>query len=51
VTDPRDQPGDDDGPIGIFRSWRSLYISVIVYTIVLIGALYGLTVLFDHTIR
>lgn len=45
-------PGsDDEGRIGIFPSWKSLYVSVLVYTAALIVLLYVLTVLFDHSIR
>jgi hypothetical protein len=43
--------GEDDGRIGIFPSWKSLYVSVLVYTAALIVLLYVLTVLFDHSLR
>lgn len=38
---------DEDGRIGIFPSWRALYITVIVYTAGLIAILRVFTVLLD----
>ncbi|WP_419948846.1 hypothetical protein [Candidatus Palauibacter sp.] len=38
-----------DDRIGIFRSWRALYVSVIAYTLALIGVLYLLTRLLDFS--
>ncbi|MDA2924626.1 hypothetical protein MYX78_08475 [Acidobacteria bacterium AH-259-G07] len=37
--------------IGIFSSWNWLYVTVIVYTTVLIVLLYLLTAIFDHSIQ
>ncbi|MDA2930211.1 hypothetical protein MYX84_09735 [Acidobacteria bacterium AH-259-O06] len=37
--------------IGIFPSWNWLYVTVIVYTTVLIVLLYLLTAIFDHSIQ
>ena len=43
-TEDRDEAGDRIGP---FRSWRALYVSVIVYTVGLIFLLYLATRLLD----
>jgi hypothetical protein len=40
---------DEDGRIGIFPSWRALYISVLLYTLALIVLLYILTKLLNHS--
>ncbi len=40
---------EDDGRIGIFGSWRAVYISVLVYTVGLILLLYILTRLLDKS--
>ena len=37
-----------DEKIGIFPSWKWLYVTVAVYTVLLIGLLYLLTALFDY---
>ena len=42
---------DEDGRIGIFPSWRALYISVVVYTAGLIAILRVFTVLLDSSAR
>ena len=42
---------DEDGRIGIFPSWKALYVSVIVYTAGLIALLYVFTVLLDTSAR
>jgi hypothetical protein len=42
---------EDGDRIGIFPSWKSLYISVVVYTAALIAVLYLLTVLLDFSVR
>lgn len=39
----------DDGRIGIFPSWRALYASVIVATLVMILLLYWFTVALDFS--
>lgn len=39
---------DDDGPVGIFPSWRWLYATVLVYAMLLLIALHVFTVAFDH---
>lgn len=54
---PGDEPArasadeDEDGRIGIFPSWRALYIAVIVYTAGLIAILRVFTVLLDTSAR
>ena len=40
---------DEDGRIGIFASWRVLYVSVFLYTFALIVLLYILTELLNHS--
>lgn len=47
MTDDRDETEDREGRIGPFRSWRALYVSVIVYTAGLIFLLYLATRLLD----
>ena len=42
---------DEDGRIGIFPSWKALYIAVIVYTAGLIALLRVFTVLLDTSAR
>ena len=44
MTERRDETEDR---IGLFRSWRALYVSVIVYTVGLIFLLYLATRLLD----
>lgn len=44
MTERRDETED---PIGFFRSWRALYVSVIAYTAGLIFLLYLVTRLLD----
>lgn len=44
-----DSDSGDDGRIGIFPTWRSLYVSVVVYTVALILLLYAFTVLLDFS--
>ena len=46
-----DHPEDvEDGPIGIFPSWRAAYITVLLYTAGLTALLYFLTRLFDYSV-
>ena len=40
---------DHNERIGIFPSWNVLYLTVIVYTIILILLLYFLTIALDHS--
>lgn len=40
---------DDEGPIGIFPTWRVVYITVLVYTAGLTLALYAMSRLLDHS--
>jgi hypothetical protein len=40
---------DDEGPGGIFPTWRSLYATVLVYTVVLVIVLHAFTVALDHS--
>ncbi|MFV1988734.1 MAG: hypothetical protein ACC682_15790 [Gemmatimonadota bacterium] len=56
MTDGEDTGGgdgasehDDDGRIGIFPSWRALYITVLVYTAGLTVALYLMSRFLDHS--
>ncbi len=58
VDDERDQDerrdgdehhAEDEDHIGIFRSWRSLYVTVIVYTVALTIILYAITRLLDYS--
>ncbi len=53
VPDPEARPADedDDGRIGIFPSWRALYVAVVVYTAGLIAVLRAFTVLLDTSAR
>lgn len=44
-----DSDSGDDGRIGIFPTWGSLYVSVVVYTVALIAILYAFTVLLDFS--
>lgn len=37
-------------PIGPFPTWTSLYITVLVWSAVTVGALYAVTVLFDRSL-
>lgn len=39
---------DGDGRIGIFPGWRALYVTVLVYTVILVIALHAFSVAFDH---
>ncbi len=45
----RAQAAEDEerGPIGIFPSWRALYITVLAHTLLLILVLYWFTVSLD----
>ena len=45
---PGGRPEDESGPIGPFPSWRWVYGSVIVYTVLAIALLHVFTVTFDH---
>ncbi len=42
---------EQDERIGIFPSWNWLYLTVIVYAIILILLLYLLTIALDHSIQ
>lgn len=42
-----DEPLDDEGPIGIFPSWGWVYGTVLVWFVVVVAALYVLTVTLD----
>ncbi len=43
------QDDGEDGQLGLFRSWRALYITVIVYTIALTILLFVFTRLLDFS--
>ena len=47
--DPTDTLEDKEERIGFFPSWNWLYVSVVVYTTLLIGLLYLFTVLLDYS--
>ena len=51
TTVPAAPDEDEDGPIGIFPSWRAAYITVLVYTAALTAFLYLMTRLLDHSVR
>ncbi len=40
---------DNEDDIGVFRSWRSLYVTVVLYTTALTILLYVLTRLLDYS--
>ena len=44
---PSDEHPDDEGPIGIFPSWGWVYGTVLVWFVVVVVALYVLTVTLD----
>jgi hypothetical protein len=53
---PRDPGGsrepdedDEEGPVGIFPSWRWLYATVLLYTVALVIGLHAFTVALDHS--
>jgi hypothetical protein len=45
-----DEREEEDGPIGIFPSWRSLYFSVLVYTVALVIVLQVFTDALNHSV-
>lgn len=45
-----DEAADADESLGFFPSWRSLYATVVVYTILLVIVLYLLTRVLDNSI-
>jgi hypothetical protein len=44
----RDRSDDQDGPPPFMRSWNNIYIAVVIYTCVLILALYLVTIFLNH---
>jgi len=40
---------EKEGRVGPFPSWRALYVTVILYTVATVAALYVLTRLLDHS--
>ena len=46
-AEPRDETPGDDGPVGVFPSWGWLYGAVLVWFVVVVVALYVLTVTLD----
>ncbi len=51
VEGGEERGGEESGePIGPFPTWRSLYITVLVWSAVTVGALYAVTVLFDRSL-
>lgn len=42
---------EESGKIGLFRSWTSLYVAVVAYTVALVLVLYLFTVLLDFSAR
>ncbi|MDX1392938.1 MAG: hypothetical protein R3195_01050 [Gemmatimonadota bacterium] len=52
TDDPRVAAADEDeggGRIGIFPTWRAVYITVLIYTAALTVALYAMSRLLDHS--
>ena len=51
MTEPEERFDDeDDGRIGIFPSWSSLYVAVTVYTAAMIVILYLFTIFLDFSV-
>lgn len=48
---PAEPDEDEEGPIGIFPSWRAAYVTVILYTAGLTAFLYLMTRVLDHSVR
>ena len=48
TSNGRDDDGDE-GPIGIFPSWKAVYASVVIATLVMIVLLYWFTVALDFS--
>jgi len=46
---PEDEAHEEEGPVGIFRSWNALYASVIVYAFLLILVFYVLSIKLDYS--
>ena len=44
------EPEDENGAIGIFPSWGWLYVSIIVYTVLVIALLHVFTVTLDFSL-
>jgi len=51
ADDDSDDLGADGQRLGIFRSWRALYVTVVVYTFAMVALLYVATRLLDHSAR
>lgn len=52
MSDPNLTHDDEDrGPIGIFPSWRAVYWSVVIYTVLLVAVLWIFTVVFNHSVH
>lgn len=51
TPDPETPDGteEDEGPVGIFPSWRAVYITVLIYTAGLTLVLYLTSRLLDHS--
>jgi len=49
VSQPEPSDVDSEEPIGIFPTWKSLYITVVIYALGLIGLLAYLTVRLDFS--
>lgn len=47
---PQNADDGDEGPVGIFPSWNAVYISVVVYTLILIAVLAYFTSAFNHSV-
>lgn len=49
TPDPGDVVGaGEDERVGIFPSWKALYVTVLVWTALVVGALYAFSVAFDY---
>jgi hypothetical protein len=47
TTNDAQAPSEEDEGLGFFRSWGSLYLSVVIYTAASIAVLYWITVALD----
>lgn len=47
MSEQRQEAPEENGPVGLFPSWKWLYVTVVVYGAVVILVLYLLTVLLD----
>ena len=48
---PAERADAEEGPIGPFPNWKTLYWTVVIYTGLLIAALQWMTTALDHSSR